>query len=216
MLVFNEHGFISLCKHHKAEVLYTMWGTRNKWGTRWFFQPWRFLKENEQNNIACKNNSLSSNCILILFIQWQVFPDVPVSHSWEHIQPQHPSTRVSLDLCGSLGGWTTLPSPYLTWRRPRLCIGTCWGPQWATRCPCPSTASTRCSWSSATPSWSCSILWARRARSLVSYRRTSLEGCTTFVLRWASDHMSHSVSTNPLKLSGMNKTLSLLLYLIAE
>ena len=121
-----------------------------------------------------------------LSLQWQVFPDVPVSHSWEHIQPQHPSTRVSPDLFGSLGGWTTLPLLYLTWRRPRLCIGTCWGPRWATRCPCPSTVSTRCLWSSATPSWSCSILWARRARSLASYRRTSLEGCITFVLRWAS------------------------------
>lgn len=126
------------------------------------------------------------NPAVYLFIQWQVFADVLVSHSRGHIQRRQPSIRGFQDRCGSWGGWITLPSPSLTWRRPQRCIGMCWGPQWVTRCPCLSTASTQCLWSSATPSWSCSILLGRKARSLASYRRTSLEGCTTFVSRWDS------------------------------
>lgn len=54
------------------------------------------------------------------------------------------------------------------------------------RFPCLNMASTQCLWSLVTPNWSCSIHWGRKAPSLDSYRRTSPEGCITFVLRYKS------------------------------
>lgn len=116
-----------------------------------------------------------------------MFPDALASRSRGHIQQQCPSIRVFPRLCGSWAGLTTSPSLSPTWRRPRRCIGTCWGPRWVRRCPCPIMVSTLCSWSSATPSWSCSILSERRAPSRASCRRTSQEECITFVSRWDGD-----------------------------
>ncbi len=151
-----------------------------------FFPTMKPLMRKEQRTV-CRNFRFHYSVPSLyfnLFIQWQVSPDAPVSHSWGHIQQQHPSIRVFLERCGNWGGLTTLPLLSLTWRRPRLCIGMCWAPQWVTRFPCLSMVSTQCLWNLETQNWSCYILLERRARSLAFYRRTSPEGCTTFVLRW--------------------------------